>query len=479
MQSKAKQAVSDFVVYGVGEGLTKAVGFLMIPVYTAVLTPAEYGTFSLLLSTAVLLAGFFLAGMQGAMFRFYHDRPGGGNTRAVATALLVVIGSSAALVVAGQVAARSLGAVLTDGHSMTALRLALLYAGILNVETMLSSLLRLRMRSVAYAASKFLILAMQVAAICVFLLALDVNEEGIFAGNLFGLVAGIPLLVWLNRPDLRARPDWALAGPLVRYGLPIALSGVCGFLVHYADRFMLKHFMTFTDVGIYNLGYQFGMVFSLLLIAPLKRMWGPLFLEHKDDADIRGFVARTVTAVMLASFFLATALSLFAREIIALVAPPGYAGAAAVVPFIAFTYAVWTIRPVIEVGIVMARKTHLALLYTGAGALANIALNALWIPRYGIGGAVAATCAAFTLMTAMDIYFNQRLFALPLEVRKLLLTAGIAIAFWLLSVHFGSPAGVRLALLFAYLPVLLLCRVVSAGDVRGLVTLFAARRGKD
>ena len=50
-----RKILKHSAIYGVGTALTKAVGFLMIPIYTRYLTPADYGIFELLNLTARVL----------------------------------------------------------------------------------------------------------------------------------------------------------------------------------------------------------------------------------------------------------------------------------------------------------------------------------------------------------------------------------------------------------------------------------------
>src|SRR5436309_8794348 len=84
------------LVYGGGIILSKAVAFIMLPVYTHYLTPADYGLLQLVdmvLEVASIVAGSRLG---AGIFRYYHKANTPGKRRAVlSTALIVLVTSYA------------------------------------------------------------------------------------------------------------------------------------------------------------------------------------------------------------------------------------------------------------------------------------------------------------------------------------------------------------------------------------------------
>jgi len=50
----------NMMIYGVGGFLKPFIGFLLLPVFTAYLTPVDYGTSSILSGLAFLLTAFFM-----------------------------------------------------------------------------------------------------------------------------------------------------------------------------------------------------------------------------------------------------------------------------------------------------------------------------------------------------------------------------------------------------------------------------------
>ena len=73
-------------------------------------------------------------------------------------------------------------------------------------------------------------------------------------------------------------------------------------------------------------------------------------------------------------------------------------------------------------GISLEKKTHLFTWATWTTAALNICLNYFFIPRWGALGAAMATTASYTCLTAMYLYWSQKLHPIPLEVSRLAMT---------------------------------------------------------
>ena len=63
------------LIYGAGFLLVRAVGFLLLPLYTRYLTPEDYGAIELLDLTGFALATFMTFGMDQAVMKYYHAWP--------------------------------------------------------------------------------------------------------------------------------------------------------------------------------------------------------------------------------------------------------------------------------------------------------------------------------------------------------------------------------------------------------------------
>ena len=98
MQQKNKSLLKNIGIFTIGSFGTNIVSFLMIPLYTAMLNTAEYGTVDLISSTAALLTPILLLSIQDATLRFGMD-PTYKKEDVLSTSINITIKGSALLLI--------------------------------------------------------------------------------------------------------------------------------------------------------------------------------------------------------------------------------------------------------------------------------------------------------------------------------------------------------------------------------------------
>ncbi|MCJ7750639.1 MAG: polysaccharide biosynthesis C-terminal domain-containing protein, partial [Armatimonadetes bacterium] len=112
-----------------------------------------------------------------------------------------------------------------------------------------------------------------------------------------------------------------------------------------------------------------------------------------------------------------------------------------------------------ETGVHLMKRTVYRAIALVSAAAANVLLNLVLIPRYGMMGAAFATLLSFAILAALAYVFGQRLYRIPYEFGR---AAKIALAasalYWvgtLITIDsVATSAAVRLGLVASY-PVLL------------------------
>ena len=74
MRQSYKNLVSDTAVFAVGNMLTKAIQFFLLPMYTALLSAEQYGIGELVNNLSELLYPLCCIGIYEGVFRFSLDR---------------------------------------------------------------------------------------------------------------------------------------------------------------------------------------------------------------------------------------------------------------------------------------------------------------------------------------------------------------------------------------------------------------------
>jgi O-antigen/teichoic acid export membrane protein len=450
------------VVYGLGAAAQQLAAIVLIPLYTTRLSPAEYGTLGLVLVAGQIAATFAGAGLRPGLFRSYYDYQTDTERRAViATVALLTTATAGLICVLGIGLSPWLAAgVLGDRAYAVYFVLILLSAAGSSFVQIGLAVFRCRQQPTQFVVAQLAVFLVRVALVVYFVAVAQRGVYGVLLGYFLTDVLAAVWLLWRLRASVFHRIRRDEIRKIASYGAPLVLVGLFGFVSTYADRYIINAFHTRHEVGLYTLAYQFGMLMTIALITPLKLVWGPIFLSIKDQPNFPRVCSLALTYVVLMGSVVFLAIALLSPAVLRLIAEPEFAAASRVIPLVALAYLIWSTRSIVEVGVQLARRTEIIAGFTGVGAVINLGLNLILVPRFGIAGAAWTTVITFSTIIVIDGLINRRFLAVAYEWGRLIRIAIAACIVFIIGTQlsfasFTAGVLVKLSLLAAF-PLLLL-----------------------
>lgn len=457
-------------MYGMGGIANQAVAVLLVPIYARVLGPSGVGVTAVInstLSLSLIVAGLAL---PQAFLRWYlkeaeNDRD---RARVLGTTMAVRLAASLAGMVAVALAVIPLTLALY-GDAAT-LPIFLLIAPIILFDSVLAiplTVLRAQRRPRPYAFLSFTRAVLGSVLIVALVVVAGVGVIGVVIGSAVaaGVSAGVGLFVLSNAGLLRFAWDGRLARSMLAFSLPLVPAGLAGWALNLSDRYLLQAFTDAATVGIYAMGYTAGLVVNALAVQPFAVAWGATYWEIARRGDAAAAIARVLTAYAAAGALAALLLSALGTDLLRVLVGERFEASRFVVPFSAFAFVLYGVFLIGTTGINLASRTGLfPLIMAGAAAL-GVVLNVLLIPTIGFMGAAVSTLAAYTVLALSGGLVAQRMYPVPWDLPRvagLLLTGGALSAAALLG---PDHAAWRVGCLLAYLPLVLIFRLVSPGEL--------------
>ena len=430
----------ETAIYGLGVILGRAVSFLMLPVYTRYLSPADYGIIQLLDLTVDVAAIFFTAGASSGVQRFYF-KTSDPSTRArlLSTTFFLVLTLS------------SLGALTLAALSPWIWKYGLKGAGqpwfiMLAAANFAAGTLmamplnfaQTTQRARLYLGISLTKLVLQLSLNILFVVVLRRGVAGLlFSTLLTYLVLGGALAVWLLR-QTGVHFDRQVVRDLRRFGVPYQLTWAGSFLLTFGDRFFLQAGPGITAVGLYSMAYQFGFLLSQLGATPFLSAWNPhrhqlvsLPAGQRDRRYDHGFFYLNLLLITVA-----TGISVFIRPVIKVMTTPEFHPAASLVPIILLAYVAEAWAEVFRFAFDVTEHTRYSTYATWIVVGVVMVLYALLIPRYGAYGAAVATVLGFSLRALLVYRWAQHLWPIQYRWRRhlalLLLGVSISGATWVM-----------------------------------------------
>jgi O-antigen/teichoic acid export membrane protein len=419
---KIKETGKHGVVFGIGSTLQRVVAFVLIPVYTTRLTVAEYGILGLVLITGEVLRSVFSLGLLNAVIRSYYDYENVEDREIViSTAFFLTIFSCAILFILGIFNTRILSLLIFKDTRYDFLLFLLIIITVLQIFKELPvAVIRAQKKSLLFIIIQVSTTIIGISLICYFVISRDMGVTGVLWGMAsMYLIAGIVLYFSIGK-YISFSFSKIEAIKMLKYGIPLIPASLSAFIYISFNRYILQHYSNLHEVGLYNLGFQFGMIINVMLVIPIAFVWPAMYLSVKEQKSAKDFYSRVLTYIAFIGLFLFLGVALLSREVIALVSNEEYWMAYTIIPLIALSYTFLAVQAILNVGVGIKRKTKHVTLYTFVGAVTNLVLSFLLIPDYGMMGTAYATLISFIVMLVMVYFINQRLYKIVYEWNRIL-----------------------------------------------------------
>jgi len=483
LRADVRNLAGKSLIYGLGSVLLRSISVLVLPLYTRYLTPEDYGIVALGSTLTALLSHILPLSLYSAVGRFFFLVESAADRRRMIGTIWLAMSAiglvvSLALDFAG---ARLFEAVFPQLPFDPYVRIAIWTAFLVLFSFVPLTLFQAQERAEVYVwwTAATLLITVGLTIVCVVFL-----ELGAYGYLLATLIANavlvLPyLVVMLRHADLCIDP--ARLKTALAFSLPLVPHGLAGWVLNVSDRAILQFYVTVSALGLYSLGYTFGMI-QIMISGAIGNAWFPFVFkrvaEEGNAAEPR--LARLATYYILAICAVSVGLCLFARDAIYLLTTEPFHPAHEVVPIIVIAY-LWNGLYTLPQNVLFLKsKTAWIPLATVAAATVNVAMNFALVPRYGIMAAAWATFAAFFVMFVILFVIAHRVSAFPYEYRRIMgiLGAAAVVISAGLSVNLSLYADILLkAVILLLFPLALLIGGFLTSDERIALGALARRAG--
>ena len=399
---------THYLRYVFGNVLVMVAGFISFPILTRLLDTGQYGIFGYFDAWLLILVAVCKLGGQHTILRFFPHAGGRSALAKYGASIVLAPFAAAGVLVALLLAAYTVIVWLAPPEAA--------HIGWIMLLMLLPTIWISFAASVAFAEERSDISVritvgqrwLELVSILCIVYFVERSATGAYVAR-FGvaLVLAFALTRWVRTHlpmhwrDFDARE--MAAG--LRYGLPLVANEIASSLLSFADRLMLRSMThSFAAVGVYTIGYGLALNINNLLNYALYNAYTQVSVREFETQGPAA-VVRTkrvvlgllvyVTAAMI------TGIIAVGRDILLLMAGKDKVESATVFVLIGVNYLLDGLFGLCGAGLLLHKRSGAVLALTASSLFINIVLNVVWIPRFGVMGAVYATFVAYFAMWIM------------------------------------------------------------------------------
>ncbi|MFW6771713.1 lipopolysaccharide biosynthesis protein [Weissella cibaria] len=374
MAERARELIRNTGIFAIGSLSTKLLSLLMVPLYTTVLSTADYGTVDVIGTFTGLLAPLVTLSVYDAVFRWALDDA---NDASAAFSNALVVWASSMLIFSSICIGLAALGVAHIGYFWFMVVLGSLGA-------ICSSLVRglgyVKLFTVAGIVSSVVFMTLNL----VFLLQLELGLAGYLLASAISaavslLVVALGARIWQYWQATGVRP--ARMQQLLVYSLPLVPNALSWWGVASANRVVLLTFAGVAANGLYAVANKLPSLINLVYGAFLQS-WQMAAVKSYDDQDAGDYYTKTFDIVARLQLLMVMALLCVTQFVFATWIAPAYWQAWQAVPGLFLT--------------------------TVYGAVISIGLSVVSVPFLGIIGASLASCVGFAAVLGIRLYETRR-----------------------------------------------------------------------
>lgn len=478
MFDKLKQLAKESLIYGLNSLISGGIVIFLVPLYTRVFNPADYGVLELINVYFALLSTLIVFGLDAAQALYYYGTDDVIDRKfTLSTSIVFQFGLSTIVAMVMLMSSVNLSSLAFGkpfyGLYFRLIALDLPFAAIIFFS---QNVLRLARLSWKYTFLTIIILVSNFILTVFMVVIWKKGIYGIFLSKLIIDALFTSIALYLIYPYLGITFSWFRLKQLLAYGVPLIPASIALWVLNFSNRYFLQYYSSLSDVGLYSVGSRLASIMGLITGA-FRTAWGPFALSIHREENARQVYANVLTYYLVLTSGIGIGLSIFAPEIIAIFTTTAYYGASAVISYLAFGLIAYGAYYIFAIGVNITKKTSHIGWTTMLAAGVNIILNFLLIPRIGMVGAAIAALVSQWVSAGALLLVSQRYYRIPYklsDVAVILISSALLIilgnCILLTPLWLGIP--IKVVILILYAVILVVFRIIRLDMLLRLVRVI-------
>lgn len=453
-QRQLKNIFTDMFKYAPSKIIGTIGNAIIVPIYTSLLSPQEYGLYSLSIAVLSFLCIIFSdwVGLSGLRFFRQHqltqDMP-----KYLTTLFLMLISNLVLMFLLCFIFRNNFFSFF---HIPLKYFLAILILIIpVAIRAILCQLLRAQLKSIAFTLSTII---NQFLTILISIFIIKFFHLGAIS-LLLGMGIGISLidilliyqsgiLKWFKLQKV----EWASVAPIYMYGVPIAATSLTTWIINQSNKFIMNSIHGFSQVGFVGVAYGLTLpilmtIFSIITVAAIPR----IINMYEAKIDVRPIISRFAGYYMLVALPAVIVMSVYCVDFVRLFSGSNkFYIAYQLIPYFSFGTFFLAFTDYTTLQYHLANKTYIDFAIQLVSGIIGIALNVLLIPQHGLIGVGIATLTANFCYFALSlvIVLPDLKLIFPMQIASKILVALFPLGLCMFGFEkiCGMPASIKMIL---------------------------------
>ena len=448
-----KKLAGDTVIYGASSIIGRFINWWLVPYYSHVFMSAEYGVVTNLYSYTAFLLVFLTYGMETGYFRFASK--GENKDLVYSSSMISLIITTLSFLLAIFTFTDVIAKWMEYSSHPEYIRWVACIIALDVITSIPFAKLRIEGRAIKFAFIKVISIFFNIfsnvffLSICPSILNNDpdsiiniiyspnIGIGYVFISNL--IASGITLILLLPEFRFKLKLDKCLLRKMLLYSFPILIVGIAGMINQNIDKILIPRLIPknqdpWSQLGIYGVNYKLAVLMNMFIQA-FRYAFEPFFFSQVKSEDTKkGYALILKYFVILGLFiFLSVCLFLDVFKSLHIISAEYFTGLK-VVPYILMANLFLGIYYTLSLWYKLTDKTYYGAYFAIIGAVINLTINILFIPKYGYMASAISVLICFFVMMVLSYSIGQKHYYVPYPVKRIGVYFIVALTLYFIAV---------------------------------------------
>lgn len=389
IQTCVRGIFSDIIKYSPAKIIGFLLNLLVVPIYTHMMTPSEYGLYSISIATLSFICIIFSDWVGYSALRFFESNKLKNTVPEYFGCVLTLLAGNLCFMFALTYLFR--GTIYNFFHIPPKFLAFIVFLIIpIALRALLLQVLRAQLKPSSYSSSMIVNQILTIVFSVLFIKLFDTAPEGILFA--MALIVTIIDIILIHQTELLSnlsfkKIDFKVIGNLCFYGLPLAVGHMSVWIMTQSNKFVLQHYKGSFFNGIAGVAYNltYSILLSLISIFIMATMPRVIALYEKK-IDVRKPISLISGHLIGCTLPIVLFISLYSTELIEVLSNKKYLEATILMPYLAFATLFMLLAEFTTIQYHLVNKTYIDTILKFSVGILGIGLNILLIPKIGIVG---------------------------------------------------------------------------------------------
>lgn len=415
---RGKELAKNTGIIAMGKLSTQLISFLLLPLYTSILTTSEYGIVDLFTTYVQLLLPVATLMISQGAFRYLVDSKNDSERKKILTnavAVIVVLLFFTTIVFCGIF-------LFWPNKYKIYLLVVLITAALSDFVMQIARGFR---KLHLYAVGGVITSTIQIILNIFFIAVLKLGPQGIFLATIIGncsclLVIGGRLKLY-KYLELSSLSRGAIKD-MFRYSIPLIPNQLSFWIVNSSDRSIVKLFLGLEANGLLAVAHKFPNIFASLFHV-FQLSWHEVGTVHFDDSDRDEFFSEAFHKVFLLFASLCIGIIAFLPLVFDLLVNQQYESAYTIIPIYMVAALINMVVGFLGVIYVATKKTLEISKTTIIAGVVNVVIHMALVNHIGLYAAAVSTLVSYLTVMIYRLYDTRKYVKIRFDIKSLSYTA--------------------------------------------------------